>query len=204
MKKGNESCSWSPGWCDELRILEFWRTKFVLALTLLFIFQKSSYIPLFSIVKLHFKIYNIHLKSIHIWNAIVPVWIQLHWICKSMSSSPLFMNSLKREITGLMQHQDLILQDSKASRRQDLLFFSISLLFQSHKGSAEFLSFARCSRKLRQNSHPTEKTDKILGIRSYLVQPKLSIKTFGPCQKVLEIWSYPKCPLVYFIHAKLF
>ena len=164
MKKGNESCSWSPGWCDELQILEFWRTKFVLALTLLFIFQKSSYIPLFSIVKLHFKIYNIHLKSIHIWNAIVPVWIQLHWICKSMSSSPLFMNSLKREITGLMQHQDLILQDSKASRRQDLLFFSISLLFQSHKGSAEFLSFARCSRKLRQNSHPTEKTDKILGL----------------------------------------
>lgn len=47
-------------------------------------------------------------------------------------------------------------------------FIIISVL----QGSAESLSFSRCSRKLRQNSHPTEKTDKILGlnIQVFLLQ----------------------------------
>ena len=29
-------------------------------------------------------------------------------------------------------------------------------------------------------------------------------QTFGPHQKVLEIWSYPKCPSAYLVHAKWF
>lgn len=101
---------------DELWILEFWsvwRTKFVLGI------NSTIYFPKIFLHSLVFYCKILFWNTQYIWNQYtfemwtdIPVSIQLHWICKSMSSSPLFMNSLKREITGLMQHQDLILQAS--------------------------------------------------------------------------------------------